>query len=215
MIRYCSPRPRFACSPLVAILLCTLVLLAGCGDEFVGPTAAGVIMPLKVGNQWIGRWTSFDPGAPRYDTLTIVSEVRKGNELWFKGSDGNLYINRADGLWRYSESSESCAEILLAKYPAALNDTFGICTTTKQGGPGTYTYTDAVVTVANDTTITVPAGAYACQAYKPVVAGPGRMGSDEIDRNYYAPNIGPVRKLYYSPIGMWVHVWELVSVTLR
>ena len=195
---------------IAKVSIAIMLLLAGCGDEFVGPSATGVIMPLKVGNQWIGRWTRAGSVASRIDTLTIVSEVQRGNERWYKGSDGDLYINRPGGLWQYSEKGGYyTGEAMLAKYPAALNDTFGIRSATERGLSGPFVMTEGVTLLAKDTAIGVSAGTYSCNLYAPIAIDASGAYDIPTKRNYYAPNIGPIRKVAYDSI------WELVSVTLR
>jgi len=195
-----------------------LFILIGCSDEFVGPTATGVIMPLKVGNQWIGRWTEYDDAgaviATTYDTLTIESQVRRDEEIWYLGSNGKLYINHPNGLYKDSSESSVCGcYMMLAKYPSAVGDTFNTQRHEMLLQGETWVRIDADILLAKDSAITTPAGTYSCYVYGQKLFAPLNAGLLGWEWKYYAPNVGLVKK----EIGSYGRVeksWELVKLRL-
>jgi|GEM_PF-1183107 len=214
---------RYAWPLLAPVLLCILGLLSGCKDDFLGPdlSGAGVIMPLKVGNQWIGRWTEYDDAgaviATTYDTLTIESQVDRDGETWYRGSDDRLYINRADGLYRDATDDNLCGcRQLVAKYPGAPSDSFStsrsLILLPDQTAPSDQV--SANVLLAKDSAITTPAGTYSCHVYEPKLFAPSNARLINVERTYYAPNIGPVKKELKWTNPSRPMVWELVSVRL-
>ncbi len=213
---------RYAAPLLAPVLLCILGMLSGCKDDFLGPdlSGAGVIMPLKVGNQWIGRWTEYDDAgaviATTYDTLTIESQVRRDEEIWYLGSNGKLYINHPNGLYKDSSESNVCGcYMMLAKYPSAVGDTFN----TQRGevllpvGNTPLVRIDADILLAKDSSVTTPAGTYSCYVYGQKLFAPLNSSLLGWEWKYYAPSVGLVKKEIVS-YGRVEKSWELVKLRL-
>jgi hypothetical protein len=196
---------------LLALLL--VAVAPGCG--LISPDGSDdVIMPLTVGNQWVGRYHLYDStgtvDSTWHDTLTIERAVRDGSETLFTGSNGETYVNRADGLWY----GDSACNLQRAKYPAAAGATFSeeSVLVLLPGSTAPVEQKTAMLVVRTDTTITVPAGTYRCYHYRPVIIAPSNARF-VIERDYYyAPNIGPVM----IDMGGVTHTrWELENVVLR
>ncbi|MGA9116315.1 MAG: hypothetical protein WB626_06035 [Bacteroidota bacterium] len=152
-----------------ALAVCVILIwIAGCtkegnpvdGGPFNNPT---VIMPLVIGNEWTYASRSLDTAGQvtGTDTATfkIVRDTTMGVERWyFIGRDSGaweLLTNRSDGLWYTARVSGGIrTPVLLAKYPAFVNDTF-------------YGLDSVFVTVVSTSTpVTVPAGSFTCYEYR-------------------------------------------------
>jgi len=204
---------------LSLIVLATLI--AGCPEpaEPLRPVeGTHLIMPLKVGNRWIGTWTLHnDDGSIILaipDTLTIIAEEKVGDETGFQGSDGAFYLNRADGLWvRSGETGDSL--VLQAKYPAAVGETFSaeqVTTLLPEGPAGPTDVTIAMAVLDTARRVSTEAGIYRCYLYQPrILDHPDISLAGRLRRKYYAPDVGPVRIDW--PDGS--QRWELVSATIR
>ena len=155
------------------ILSVCLAIFAGCSkdDDIAGASSAasGVIMPLKVGNQWINRFVPDDGSgnATRLDTVTVTKDTLIENERWYY-VNGKYVTNRSNGLWARRGN-----DIWLAlKYPANSGDSF-----VRSG--------ENVSVVSTSAGVALPEGQYSCFQYKSRT-----YGSSSI---YYAPNVGQVR----------------------
>ncbi len=201
-----------------------LLLIAGCSTSPTAQNAGSVIVPLAVGNEWIGRTTRYNFSGGINTSLpepwmVITSMQTINGEEWFFNENGASYINRPDGCWTHLMATDS---FRLARYPGQVGDTSSLLAfiETFENGMLGDTFDILSSIAATDTSVTVPAGTYSCYhyqskayAYRPGVAM--RIFSDE----FYAPNVGPVRSVTYtlrpdSTVGIQ-SVWELTSVTLR
>lgn len=196
---------------LLALLPMLVLLLPGCNP--LAPDApSDVIMPLAVGNMWIGNKITYDAqgnplSAP--DTLRVTRDMKSGSETMFDASDGETYINRADGMWREAGQC-SC---LRAKYPAKQGDMFNE-ETTKVLLPDELAPVDmktAMLVVSTDTTVTVPAGTYRCYHYRPVIITPTAATFITAHDYFYAPNVGLVLVVARGQQG---YRWELVRAEI-
>jgi hypothetical protein len=197
----------------VCFLLLAAILIAGCFDSPTSSTPS-VIMPLKVGNQWIGRVTFDSAGTAivRYDTLTIVQEVSINNEKWYKASTGDFYINRAEGLLSTPTPNLSgdcpCAVI---QYPASRGDTLLLpeVQVLVSGNPDPVTQIVGREVLATDSTINVPAGSFSCYHYMMKLYSPANARFVFPDERFYVPDLGPVL------IVSGGRRWELVKATVK
>jgi hypothetical protein len=210
------------------------IVASGCNDGS-GPQPvkinASVIMPLAVGNQWIGQITDYDVRgdivSQNFDTLTVYKSRVINGETWYYldhfprfslDGDSNLYelTNRSDGL--YECDSEHFGEAtLIAKYPAISQDTFSTFT-----DPSTSFFYENVVDTINQP-IQVPAGKFNSYVYH--FEGSGRISSDELGggvgpEQFYAPGIGLVENGYVNINGSvnlseTEEIWELVRADLH
>src|SRR5688500_16426492 len=91
----------------LAQLLCSLTLLGlicGCTPRVVGPLNTNVLMPLKVGNVWTWKTTSYGGGhndSPQSTSarreLRIVADTVIGGRHWFVDGDGVLLAYTSNG----------------------------------------------------------------------------------------------------------------------
>ncbi len=80
-------------------------LLAACGKhEVSAPSNPTEMMPLKVGNAWMGRTSTAD-GTFTFDTLAVVADTAVGAEHWLVTGDGVRWINRGPALLQASRGS--------------------------------------------------------------------------------------------------------------
>ncbi|HWF43260.1 MAG TPA: hypothetical protein VG537_01335 [Candidatus Kapabacteria bacterium] len=210
------------------------IVAIGCNDG-AGPQPVkintSVIMPLAVGNRWIGQITDYDARgeitSQKFDTLNIYKSRVISGETWYYldhfprfsiSGDTAQYqlINRSDGLYE-CDSEHFGQATLIAKYPAMPQDTFSTSTDASTG----FFYEDVVDTV--DQQIIVPSGKFRCNVYH--FEGFGRVSSDVIDNvvgpeQFYAPGIGLIENGYVNVNGSvnlfgTEEIWELVRADLH
>lgn len=192
-----------------------ILLLSGCVESPTSTSSSSsVLMPLKIGNQWIGRTASDSAGSTvyTYDTLTIVEEVVKEGETWYKANTGELFMNRENVglLHAENDSSDGCG-CAIAEFPAERGDTMMLPDMSVLL-PNQTQPVDQVIgreVLSTDTSITVPAGTYSCYHYEVKVYSPANARLLFPDERYYKPDLGPV--VLISSKGRW----ELVQVTLK
>lgn len=211
--------------------LVALAPLAGCEETPTQPDRVSLpIMPLAVGNMWIGRSYGLDTlgGAIdiEADTLSIVSTESIAAETWYRTSDGTLLANRADGLWW--RSSSTALATLIAKHPASVGEIFGR-ETARILYPDTLDHEiDSLVyghvVIAVGTRLTVTAGTYDVNGYQEhLETFDGQVITEDHelwmgDQEFYSPGVGRVQQRRYqmTPDGktQW-GVWELVEARLK
>jgi hypothetical protein len=198
-------------------LLFIALFLFSCADSSVAPPETGVIMPLKVGNVWVARLRAVDKNDSTIkdlvDTLMIIDEFTHNGETWYGASDGDSYINRADGLWKAPRGNMDC-QCKVAKYPAQKGDTVHVGQLpVLLSGPGGYDSVATIVTAVNMPT-TVPAGTFNVYRYQPMPVLPAGAILAAEERLDFAPNVGLVRRDIRYAAGNRI-LWELKSVTLK
>jgi hypothetical protein len=218
-------------TPLSYIVAGALFLLAGCSSSSTGPdnNDSLPIMPLKVGNMWIGRTQTFDSAgivkSTTFDTLRIVSEEQIDGETWFRDYNSFLMTNRVDGLWLRENSFPDGFVWYRAKHPAAVGDIFNVDTipiinTGAPRGPDTVTVVSYHV-VATALEIAVPAGSYRSTKYQLMY---NRLDGTRIEyftgNDYaFAPGVGFVQQEDYAMTKSGKTFvssrWELMEVTLK
>jgi hypothetical protein len=218
------------------IIVGTLLLLAGCASSSTGPDDYNSlpIMPLKVGNTWIGRTQEFDSAgivtSTTFDTLRIISEQQIQGETWFRTNTGFLLTNRTDGAWFQEDRPPYGVEWQMAKHPAAVGDIFEVDTALiiHSGTPQGPDSIDVVSyhVLATGIEITVPAGTFSSTRYKqrdnrldgtPIEYFVGEdyasaPGVGEVQENLYATKksaTNPSGKTYLSDR------WELMEAILE
>src|ERR1035437_2393770 len=118
---------------LLLIFVIPVVLATGCNSGTGPPAMSSQIMPLAVGNEWIGQVTHYNAQGVSdsiwLDTLRVSkSESINGetwyymNVFWLTNDTGHAwFVDRADGL--YSCDSQHFAQAWrFAKYPAKSGD---------------------------------------------------------------------------------------------
>jgi hypothetical protein len=214
------------------ILIPLLAIMAiGCSkSELTAPDANLPIMPLAVGNRWIGRSLTLDTNGnvttTRYDTLQIRQEFVSDSERWFlTGTIGPSYTNRSDGLWSlpYTSGPTASHPFLYAKHPASVGDLFNSDTVSD---PFTVpALIGATRVAATGMEMTVPAGTYHVTKYQSqfrTFDGRVLTGNEIASANDYyafAPGVGLIKEESYmmAPGGRAYvgHRWELIEATLK
>jgi hypothetical protein len=140
-------------------MLATFLIL-GCGKKSDNPASASPSVtisgpfPLKVGNVWNYKLTSFDTSgvalaAPQDFVYQITKDTAVFNEQWYCMSGALYYINRTDGVWRVFNGTP----VLFFKYPAKLSDSYS-------------SSIGRIRVMSIDTSITVPKGTFHCYQYR-------------------------------------------------
>lgn len=198
----------------------SMTFLIGCGDKLPTENDGSVIMPLKVGNMWIGRTTMYNrQGAMIHleiDTLTVVEAVNERGLTWYKMNNGTLYRNGDEGLYRL----DSCL-CLDAKYPAAVSDTFNTLPPTPvllPGEPEPVLQIVASKVFAVQESIEGLGGEnFQTHHYAPVIIQPLNARFIEERHSYYVPDLGPVLIEDYAggkTDGYLMRRWELVKANI-
>jgi hypothetical protein len=220
--------------PFLACLLLTAIAW-GCTGNVTDPDNSGPIMPLAVGNQWIGRMSYLNSSGSitrtEFDTLRIIAEVAIKGETWYATNYGQLLTLRGDGLWRrpYGGTSPDEWEMHSAKHPANVGDIFETDTfqVAQIGGPPPLY--DSLIFISRvsalGATITVPAGTFHATTYGQIIKSlDGHVLTDLEggDSRYYtafAPGIGNVKEEYFAFDSTGnSHVtmrWELMEYLLK
>lgn len=199
-------------------ILC-MCLYSGCGDNLPTGTKGSVIMPLEVGNKWIGTLTVYDYAGNVVDsyshTIEITDVTIDNGEIWYYAKGWNFngwYTNRKDGLYPLY-AGDSCYKCLMAKYPARSLDTFNTSYLMNQ---------DSVIQVRVGKVLSigehieVPAGSFAAYQYTKVVL-PQDVPLTYDKRFFFVPDIGPIRLDLYigsSPDRYLSRRWELAKAVL-
>jgi hypothetical protein len=207
----------------IALFLLAVLLVCGCSREpITGPDKQSVILPLAIGNQWISRVSNFSSTAigvvtsTWMDTVTVTGEETIDNERWFIIDSMVSRTNRSDGMWVKLRGFDSW---LVAKYPAAVGDTFSTRVT-----PDPFANDTTIIylsVVSTSTSVTVPAGTFQCMEYKTNIAVRGSVLLEaQEDHYYFAPGIGMVKSetVLVAPGGSMtipVRRWELVEYKVK
>ena len=215
--------------------------LASCNSG-VTTLSSPQIMPLAVGNRWIGRITEIDSSANivsvRLDTQVIYrSEVVNGETWYYKTETPLMIVSkpgmpdsldtleavctiRTDGLYSAIAPNFSTAT-LTAKYPAAIGDTLFRLLLGNTDSTETW---DAKTVVSTDANLSVPAGSFICFQYNEnlIRIKNGIATSHPVDSVYYAPGVGLLQYGYdivkpaYPPRVTHHHaLWQLVRAELH
>jgi hypothetical protein len=147
-------------SCLLAFGLLAMILVVGCGKKNDNPISSSTPttisgpFPLKVGNVWNYKLTSFDTSgvalaAPQDFVYQITKDTTVFNEQWYCMSGALFYINRGDGVWRVFNG----IPVLFFKYPAKVSDSYS-------------SSLGRIRVMSVDTSITVPKGTYHCYQYR-------------------------------------------------
>lgn len=187
------------------IFLIFTLLFIGCKDNDENPVQPSSnnqsIIPLKIGNSWTYKVTTFDENGNILHTWQDIRQIEKDtliqNEKWF------FYYyewrcSRSDGIYSYKPNT-SKQYYLEYKYPGNVNETYSL---------GYIT----VTIISTNQNITVPKGNFVTYKYR--FLNP----TDEYEYDYLSPNIGPVLMEYYSKNqsgNFFVSIrWELVDYSI-
>ncbi len=207
---------------------CMSFILIGCSDVPTTPDGS-TIMPLTVGNSWVGKWTYYSGDGSvietLFDTLTITGTVKDNGVTWYEANNGELLANDRKGL-HYNDFTPQCILYpVRALYPATASDTFNSAPPTTvlvpeaTGSAETINVIACNIVLTTDSTVTVPAGTFTTYVYKPDVLAPNPAQSEDLQFinetiEYYTPNVGPIMREFYERNAL-VKRWELVNVVLQ
>lgn len=174
-------------------------------ENSINPNKEDVLIPLKYGNYWIYKNTIFNYGGSdtnriSYDTIR-VDGIRVLNNETYYFYDGNLMINRNDGLY-YSNSYDYS---LLYKYPANKGDYFE-----------NY-YDDSVSVISNDSLISINSNTFNCYVYHWLWWN----NNGQIQSSYteICPGIGVIRQFQFDFVNSketkLINLMELLSYHLK
>jgi hypothetical protein len=108
---------------LYLTLTFALSLSAGSCTDVVVPSDTSVLMPLKLGNMWIGR-TPMGEGKYRYDTLEVTGDTIVAGEQWFTTRESLLMANRPEGfVLAPTTLHEDIHLYVTIHFPAMIGDT--------------------------------------------------------------------------------------------
>lgn len=224
---------------LPTLLLPIIVLLAtGCGDQLpTNPSDGRFIMPLAVGNRWVGLETTYasdgSVAGTRFDTIEIVDVITSQGATWYKSSplkEGRVvwYQNNKEGLHIVSKVVGEIPDCncLHLHYPAKQGESYElpsaqILLPDPNGGPPTTVEQKIDIYLqSTETKVQVPNGEHTCYLYMQRLLAPENarfVGSPPWQ--YYTPDLGPVKMEWYpqgDPAeGPMVKKWELVDVRLN
>ena len=199
----------------------TLAALLSGGCNPIASEPGDLLMPLKVGNMWIGVETTYAPsGATTIDdTLEIIATKVIDGETWYVASNGRYLTNRSDGLYIRESSANACGGCgctsFKGKYPARAGDSIITSTATvllpDSDEPVEMITVDRVVTA--DTVVQTAAGSFNVHHYRTEVAYPANARFVTPESRFFKPNVGPVRIERGGDSVVWR--WDLVKAVLR
>ncbi len=176
------------------LILTTAVFTDSCKQTTEVTAGHGVIIPLKVGNTWVEKYTFYDTlgnSTNNYiDSLKVTSDTVIENERWYSYTNftyNGLFTNRPGGYYmRYRNAYDtSYTTILFWKYPVNQNEIYYV------QNAGTF------VKSINDN-VTTAAGSFNCIQYRfQYTKQPGRPNSGH-EQAWLCPGIGPVLTMGYD-----------------
>lgn len=194
----------------IGVSLTVAIVACGCSQELSPVLPDQSILPLQVGNHWIGEGTSFRAdGSIRSqgrDTIRIVRDTIVSGERRFVTSANEGYVRRADGIYLWNVGALP-TPISYFKFPASTGDRVVV--------PFVYLGSDTLIVtvVSTDAVVTVPAGTFATYHY----LIQSTLTNTDIHQ-YLAPDVGFVRieKLDRSPdsLNRGSSVWLLIESRL-
>lgn len=185
-----------------------------------------VLMPLAVGNTWIGKVTFFDSKSnivfEKFDTLRIDRSIVIDGITWYvSDASEHMFRNDASGFHDYVANTD--IEIQHLKYPCNIGDR--MVYDTVEIGERNQEPTKAIIgnqLSHKNFSIRVIAGVFSCYYYKTYATKlDGTILGIEppfVPSAYYNPNIGLVKSETYDfndPTNKSKVVWELVSYELH
>ena len=209
--------------------LLPLLLLLSCGDNSTDPEGDdGKIMPLAVGNRWIGRVTERNPGGAGMDsyldTIELLSKRaqpqatsgvafvdNRGWEWYYVGDE--LHIGACD--FDLLPISIECGPLALS--PATKGRIFGerfldsIPISDPSGNPVSVALVMGVQVESVDTTVSVEAGEFHALVYREFIVSPGSIHYPTTNHSFYSPGVGVVLYEQKHESGDIDFRWELAA----
>jgi hypothetical protein len=201
---------------LIFISLLVILSLFGCKkNDNNNPTETsitkGVLLPLKVGDQWKYQRTSLDSTGNIITVDTIVCRVEFDttflNEKWYKTFWG-FVMNKDDGLWQYYGSSSNVQGIeystLQYVYPSSANYSYS-----------PFGANSTITVMSVNESYTTPSQTFQCYHYRLIYDNTNGYQQDY----YLSPNIGFIKweDGIKSSSGKWYTCtrYELISYEIE
>ncbi len=182
----------------ILLIAALIVLIAACDDTSNNPGSDKVIFPLKAGNTWIYKITSYDSlgniTKTVMDTLIALKDTTVAGEKIFLIMEKQPSlkkpaifgaVNRSDGfhyLFFDDDSANKVIDWFFYKYPASVGDVF-----TRNEETATVQLTDTLIGH-----LTV--GSFHCLKYNKVAYYGENMNQNVM---YAAPDVGTVYSEFY------------------
>lgn len=215
------------------LTVCLLALFAWtCSDQLPTESSGekGEIMPLAVGNRWIGVTTKFDTNglvtSTTFDTILVDTMVIEDGEPWYLSNRQIHERNTADGYWVWFKMIVGMElKFMTAKYPATVGEMFNLDTVLDASinGDNVDSALQYTTVLSTRRRVTVPAGTYLCYQYRTIMKvlaapfaldGVGNEYQLYYDQ-YYAPGIGKVKGETFARTRtgrLYINLrWELVE----
>ena len=123
-------------SALCFAFIAIAILISNCSDSTEPGNSATELIPLKVGNSWNYKLTSYDSsGSISYienQNSTIIKDTSISNYTWYAYNDvpnGIWFTNKSDGYWAFIKANTGLitndTSIFVYKYPTEVGDIYG------------------------------------------------------------------------------------------
>ena len=123
-------------SALCFVFIAIAILISNCSETTEPENPSAGIIPLKVGNSWNYKLTSYDSsGSISYienQNSTIIKDTSISNYTWYAYNDvpnGIWFTNKSDGYWAFIKANTGSiindTLIFVYKYPTNVGDIYG------------------------------------------------------------------------------------------
>jgi hypothetical protein len=177
---------------ILTLLFIIAIAFTGCKQNSTSPTETKEIIPLKVGNNWILKRTTYDSNKVVtkivFDTIIILKDtVVKGQTAYIMTETASsikrlVVMNKSDGFHLLDIRPDTIYYWLAYKYPAAVGDVFsGLA--------------NNISVKSINSSITVKAGIFTCYEYFNESQFPDVYYKYQ---NYLTPGIGRIYAENYT-----------------
>ena len=122
-------------SALCFAFIAIAILISNCSDSTEPGNAAAELIPLKVGNSWNYKLTSYDSsGSISYienQNSTIIKDTSISNYTWYAYNDapnGIWFTNKSDGYWAFIKANTGSivkdTSMIVFRYPTQVGDIY-------------------------------------------------------------------------------------------
>ena len=176
------------------LIIAAAAFMSSCKQSTEVNADPGVIVPLKIGNMWVEKITTYDSlgntMSTMIDTQKVINDTTIGNEKWYSYTNylGNtLFTNRPDGYYmRYKNAYDRSYSItILWKYPAKANESFNV-------------QDASTVVKSTDDNVTVTAGIFNCFQYRFLYTSQPGTPYVGYQQDWLSPGLGPVRTMGFN-----------------
>jgi len=182
-------------------------LISSCKKEADEPGKTNVIMPIKTGNSWTYKATTYQSNQTTIDTVLMSI----GEKVNIKGVTGYLFnqgeapkhanfigINDSEGnlisVGGISDVDTLIAPSVVFKINVKAGEEWNYTAVSSLYDKGTFEQnTLTLKCISIDTLVTTPLGIFKCKLFEEK-----RNSGDDTFRNFYADNIGMIRSEHYE-----------------